>query len=219
MKAIIFDLDGTLVDSAPDIHAAANFLLKCEGKEKLDLETVVSFVGNGLPMLTKRVMRARGLDLSDFDRCYDILADYYGNHAADLTQAYSGVMNALSVLKQQEYSLGICTNKQEEPARSIVSDIGLGSFFDVIIGGDTTSVKKPNPEPLEVAVKQLGATKALYVGDSEVDAQTALNAGVTFALYSEGYRKTPIEDMPHDFVFSDFAKLANLVASWAENKP
>ena len=215
MAAIIFDLDGTLVDSLRDIHAAVNFLLRHEGREEIDLKTPQSFVGNGLPKLTERVMAARGFHPSEFERCRAILSDYYVQHASDLTCPYPSVEASLQRLKALGFSLGICTNKPEAPARSILGDLDLSQYFDVIVGGDTLAVKKPDPKPLQAAMTQMNASSCLYVGDSEVDAQTAVNAMVDFALFTEGYRKTPVAEIPHTYQFSDFGELTKIVELWA----
>lgn len=211
MRAVVFDLDGTLVDSAPDIRGAVNKMLKEQGLEQLDLPTIISFIGNGLPKLVERVMGVRGLDMVEHTRLTGVVLGHYNAASSDLTEIYPGVQDALRGLKSRGYHLGICTNKPEAPARAILQDMGLMPFFDVVIGGDTLDVKKPNPQPLFSAFKALGVDGGLYVGDSEVDADTAVNAGMRFALFTEGYRKSPVAQVPHDYQFAHFDQLVDLV--------
>lgn len=218
MKSIVFDLDGTLVHSAPDIHSAANHLLRHEGCEEIDLATLVSFVGNGLPKLTDRVMKVRGIAETEFHRCYKIISEYYASHSTDLTRPYKGVESALVGLRKSGYRLGICTNKPELPTRSILNKLELMQYFEVVIAGDSTPVKKPDPKPLLLAQAQLGGGVCLFVGDSEVDAQTAKNAKLDFALFTEGYRKTPLSEFPSKIQFSSFEMLSEIVTKWVSNR-
>lgn len=210
MSAIVFDLDGTLIDSAPDIRAAANKMLAEQGLEPLDLPTIVSFIGNGLPKLVERVMKKRGIDMANHTRLTEVTLAHYNAASSDLTVLYPGVMDSLKALKKMGYRMAVCTNKPEAPARDILEDMDLMPFFDVVIGGDSLDVKKPNAKPLIEAFRQLGTKGGLYVGDSEVDAETAVNALQRFALFTEGYRKTPVANVPHDYQFSDFSQLVGI---------
>ena len=216
---IVFDLDGTLVDSAPDIAVAANRMLAGEGLEPIDLATVTSFVGNGLPKLVERVMRARAIGPHHFDRLYDEMKDFYNAAPADESKPMPGVPALLGKLKADGHRLGVCTNKPEEPARLVLKLLGLEGYFDTVVGGDSLEQKKPHPAPLNLAFDKLGAGGRLYVGDSEVDAEVALAAGVQFAIYSQGYRKRAIEGLPHDFRFDHFDGLGPIVDSLPEAAP
>ncbi|MCA0871202.1 phosphoglycolate phosphatase [Seohaeicola saemankumensis] len=218
MTTVVFDLDGTLVDSAPDIRAAANRMLADQGLEPLDLPTIISFVGNGLPKLVERVMQARGLDMADHPRLSQLTLDHYNAAASDLSALYPGVRIALERLRVQGYTLGLCTNKPEAPARHILDHFGLSDLFLVVVGGDTLAVKKPDPAHLLRTFDQLPEGPRVYVGDSEVDAETAHRAGVPFLLFTEGYRKTPAEALPHSARFSDFAALPDLIATLPQRK-
>ena len=217
VTAVIFDLDGTLIDSAPDIHAAVARALTEEGAVPLSFETVRGFIGNGLPILVERVIAARK-ERPDPVRRADLtqrVMRYYAAASADLTTVYPGVLMALAVLAAKGHPMGVCTNKPEGAARDVLNALGLGGFFQAVIGGETLPQRKPHPAPLLATRDQLGAARALYVGDSEVDAETALAAGIPLLLYTEGYRKTPIADLPHRAAFSDFAALPGLVAALA----
>ena len=136
---------------------------------------------------------------------------HYSAAATDLTRPYAGVAETLERLKQAGHVLALCTNKPEAPARAILRDLGMAHFFDGVVGGDTLNVKKPDPAPLLHIVGHLERADVLYVGDSEVDAETAQRAGIRFALFTGGYRKSPVDQIPHQDVFGDFTELPGLV--------
>jgi phosphoglycolate phosphatase len=218
MGSVIFDLDGTLIDSAPDIHAAINAALAEEGAAPLSLAQVISFIGNGMPTLVQRVMDARG-EAPDAARHAALLARFLAQYTAAatlLTRLYPGAEAALRALAAEGWAIGLCTNKPEAPARAILADFGLTDLFAVVIGGDSLAERKPHPAPLVAAVAALGPGPAVYVGDSEVDAETAAAAGLPFALYTEGYRKAAVADLAHDAAFADFATLPGIVAALAQ---
>ena len=208
---LIFDLDGTLIDSAPDIRAAVNRMLAGEGLGPLDLPTVTSFVGNGMPKLVERVMAAKGIDPAPHKALTQVTLDHYNAAPSALTRPYPGVPQALAALEAAGHRLALCTNKPEAPARAILADLGLARHFPVVIGGDTLTVRKPDPAPALECVKAMGGGDAAFIGDSEVDAATAEAAGLPFYLFTEGYRKSPVSALPHQAAFSDFAALPGLI--------
>ena len=213
MKAVIFDLDGTLIDTAPDIVAAANRMLRGIGASALPFETVKSFIGNGVPRLVERVMEA--CDITGADRHRDLVQTFLGYYNSALAQdskPYPNLVATLDALKAAGCVLGVCTNKLAAPSRDILAAFALDAYFDVVVGGDSLAQKKPDPTPLLHAFDAISGTKwrRLFVGDSEVDAECAVRARVPFALFTEGYRKAAISDVPHDFVFSDFAELPDI---------
>ncbi len=208
---ILFDLDGTLIDSAPAIHASVNHLLADLGSEPLAMTQVKSFVGNGIVVLTQRVIAARGL-AQPLDDLVAHLLQHYDTDADALTTLYPGVPQALQALHGAGHRMGICSNKPEGPARHILSHFGLDGLFGTIIGGDTVGLTKPDPAPLLAAKAALGGGPAVFVGDSEVDAETAVRAGMPFILFTEGYRKSPLAELPHQAAFSDFAELPGIAA-------
>jgi len=216
-RAIVFDLDGTLIDSAPDIHAAANRLMARHGFAPFTSEETRSFIGSGVPHFIACCLRARGRD-GDGALHAQLVAEFVEGYetAVTLTRVYPGVAAALATLAETGHRLAICTNKPERPARAVLAHLGLAAHFPVVIGGDSLTVRKPDPAPLWAAVKALGGDRVLYVGDSEVDAETAERAGVPFALYTEGYRKRAVADVPHTCSFADFADLPGIAAQMTE---
>ncbi len=210
---IVFDLDGTLIDSAPDIRAAANAMLAAEGAAPLDMATTISFIGNGIPKFVERAMRTRALPEADHARLTEAMLDAYAQNPATLSRLHPGLDSLLPKLKSDGHRLGVCTNKPLAPARQILDIFGITDLFDVIIGGDSLPAKKPDPAPLIAAFEALGAGERLYVGDSEVDAETAARASIPFALFTEGYRKEPVEALAHVLAFDHFDGLGAYIDS------
>tara|TARA_B100001173_G_C15828649_1_gene479415 strand:+ start:115 stop:777 length:663 start_codon:yes stop_codon:yes gene_type:complete len=211
MKAVVFDLDGTLIDSAPDICAAVNKMLACEGIAPIELSTVTSFIGNGMPKLVERVIHYVDLPLERHQDLTVATLGFYNQSPSDLTQIYAGVMACLDLLRSKGYSLGICTNKPFSLTQSVTQELEISRYFDVLVGADTLSVKKPDPAPLHYCIKELGFEEALYVGDSEIDYQTAQNALVPFALFSGGYRKESLSFFKNATIFDTFKELPEII--------
>lgn len=208
---VIFDLDGTLIDSAPDIHACVNAVLRENGVPLLSLPRVRSFIGGGVEILWSRVIAASGIDpVHRRDLVAAFMARYHD--ATALTRLYPGVVEALAELVAAGHPLGICTNKPLGPTRAVLDHFGLTHLFPTVIGGDSLPVKKPDPAPLRAAFAGFGAQTGIFVGDSEFDADTAAAMGVPFLLYTEGYRHSPVDDLVSHAHFSDFAALPGLVA-------
>ncbi len=210
MTAVVFDLDGTLVDSAPDLHRAANALMDQLGAGRFDLAEITSFIGNGVPVLVQRIMEARGLATVQHDRLVKAFLRLYEADAVALTRTYPGVADALGVLAA-EVRLGICTNKPAAPTREILTALDLIAHFGAITGGDSLPVRKPDPAMLRATMDGLGVATCVFVGDSEVDSETALRAEVPFVLFTEGYRKTGLDAIPHVARFSAFADLPQII--------
>jgi len=220
-RAVVFDLDGTLVDSVPDIHAAVAAFLAERGHPPLDLATVTGFGGNGVPVLLERVLGAVGeaAGPAEVQAALPRFIAIYGAAPAALSRLYPGVATALATLCEAGFSLGVCTNKPEAPARRMLKELGIAGFFAAVTGGDSLPQRKPDPAPLRHTAAQLGVdlTAVTYVGDSEVDAATAAAAEVLFVLFTEGYRKTPVAEIPHHAALGDFTALPGLVADLARD--
>ena len=209
MARIIFDLDGTLIDSVPDILGIANTLLANENQPPLTHEQARDYVGNGASVFITRMRAERNIPNSEHTR---LLADFIARYdnAVTLTVTYPGVESALQALKTHGHSLGICTNKPVQPAHSVLAYLQLDRYFDTVWGGDSLPVHKPDPAPLRAAFDALPEGIEWYVGDSDVDAETAQNANVPFVLFTEGYRKRPVDAMPHQLAFSHYDDLPGL---------
>jgi len=213
MRAVIFDLDGTLCDSAPDLQAAANRLLAGLGKAPLSLDMVRGFIGNGVPKLVERVMLASGIAFSP-ERHGDLTREFariYGTDPVAGTVLYPGVRQVLDGLRSEGRAMGVCTNKVHHITMQVLRGLEIDGYFGSVIGGDSLPVHKPDPAMMRACIGELGGTDVIYVGDSEVDAATALAAGIPFALFSGGYRKSPVEKIPHDALFDDFSQLPDIL--------
>ena len=202
-QAIIFDLDGTLIDSAPDLHAALNLVLAGEGVAPVTLAETMGFIGHGIPHLVEQARQARGIAPARAAAMTDAMFAHYAANPATLTRPYDGAVAFLRLLRDRGHPLALCTNKAVAPTCAILDALDLRGFFDVVIGGDSLAAKKPDPAPVLAACAAFGGALCL-VGDSEVDAQAAANAGLPFALFSRGYRKSEPQAMNAAFVFDDY---------------
>lgn len=213
MIPVVFDLDGTLIDSLPDIAGAANLLLVDEGLETLPVADMGAFVGHGERVFMDRLIAATSLDPKDYDRLLSAFVAHY-TRATGKTRLFPGARDELDRLRALGVPLGLCTNKPRGPLEAVLKAVALESSFDRISAGDDLPRKKPDPLPLLKLVEALGAETCVYVGDSEVDAETAKRAGVPFVLYTEGIRTTPVEDIPHQALFSDFMDLPKILSEF-----
>lgn len=211
---VIFDLDGTLIDSAPDIHACVNLVLRDYRIGPLTLIQVRGMIGGGVDVLWQKIVRATRANPADQrGMLASFMTRYHG--ATRLTRIFSNVEMALGVLADRGHPLGICTNKPRRPTESVLDHFGIAHLFGEIICGDSLPEKKPDPAPLIAAMTGLGANpdnpQAIYVGDSEFDATCAAAASVPFLIYTRGYRRIPVEELPHSAAFDEFDQLPALV--------
>ena len=190
-QLVMFDLDGTLVDSVPDLAAAVDQMLTQQGRPPAGIERVRHWVGNGSPILVRRALAGSidhaAVDDDDAARALDdFLQAYSGSHAA--TTVYPGVKPLLQWLRSQDVALAVVTNKPERFVAPLLEEKGLGAF-DWIIGGDTLPVKKPDPAGLLQVMRDAGvsAESSLFVGDSRSDVLAARAAGVKVAAVTYGY--------------------------------
>lgn len=212
-KTLFFDLDGTLVHSAPDLQATANWLLAQEGRGSITIEQTIQFTGEGVPTLVKRAFQATGdePDAKELAALTKRFVERYLPRSAELSELYPNVRQTLEQLSAAGYDLAICTNKPEGPALNLMKAMNLTKFFPVLIGGDTIpGAHKPDPQCLLVGIERMGTdpANAVMVGDSEVDAKMAQAAGVPVILMSYGYTKTPLEELNADAIIDDFNQLA-----------
>jgi phosphoglycolate phosphatase len=217
---IVFDLDGTLIDSAPDIQCVAATVLGRHGKPALTLEETRSFIGEGSAVFVSRMLASR-----DIEETPESFALWHGEFVAqyefsiDKAVFYPGVLATLAALKSAGHRLGLCTNKPRQPTRVVLRHMNLDVFFDAVVAGGMCGSRKPDPEMLLHTLEALGGGPALYVGDSEIDAETARRAAVPFALFAGGYRKLPVAAMHRDWDFESFDALPGIVQSAAMRSP
>ena len=209
MTAIIFDLDGTLIDSVGDIQAALNQMLTQAGHDPLVIETVTSFVGKGSSNLVKRVIDHVGMpdDAASHAHYLSEFLDIYTSAPAKFTTVFDHVHEVLTEFHSSGVALGLCTNKPEAPTNVVLDAFGLTTFFGSIVSGDRLPSRKPDPAMLHLVMQELGVERCLFVGDSEVDVATAKAAGVPIALFTSGYRQTPVAELAPDFAFDHFQDL------------
>lgn len=210
-RYILCDLDGTLVDSAPDLAAALNRLLATSGRATLDQPTVRRFIGDGTKKLVERGFAATGAALAApalDDALARFMADYSA-HAVDTTRPYPGVLETLSRLRESGAVLGICTNKPEAPTRLMLDALGLSAFFSAISAGDSCATRKPDPGHVRDALARLGADPALaaMVGDSEHDIAAGRAAGLKTIVVTYGYAREPYETMGATRIIREFEEL------------
>jgi phosphoglycolate phosphatase len=204
--AVIFDLDGTLIDSAPDLQSIASDILITAGCAPLTLAEARLFMGNGASVFVERMCHSRdipperhGAHLKAFLNAYETAFEH--------TLLYPGVLACLEKLTDAGHSIGLCTNRPLRPTHAVLSHFSIIDFFTVIVAGDTTDARKPDPKPLKLARERLGQASTIYIGDSEVDAETAARADITFLLFTGGYRKAAVENIRHSRSFDSFAEL------------
>lgn len=218
---LVFDLDGTLVDSAPDLVDALNTILRREGIASLPIEQARKYVGHGGRMLIRQGMEAQGVTIPEA-RLEVLFAAFLATYEKGLsakTRPYPGVEAALDRLAAEGHAMAVCTNKTEKLARLVLRDLGLAPRFRAVCGQDTFQVSKPNGATLKLTVERAGGNPrhAIMIGDSATDVSTARDAGVPVIAVAFGYASEPVETLRPDRIISSFAMLPDAVASLAKN--
>lgn len=224
LKLLVFDLDGTLIDSAQDLCNSVNATLKHFGREPLPDPQIASFVGNGVQVLVRSSLAAADrtepaiVDEKLLAEALGFFVGYYREHKLDFTYAYEGVMEALAALRALHDAPGgmarkmaVLTNKPVNPARGICEGLGLAGYFLHIYGGNSFSTKKPDPLGLRSLMEETGAAsdETVMIGDSKVDVETARNAGVWSLGCNFGFGPHNLTEMPPDV-------LVDSPAEWTE---
>ena len=214
---IVFDLDGTLVDTAHDLVTTLNAILAAEGMTPVAKETAIAMVGSGARVMIEAAFAAEGRALTP-ERLDRLLRDYmalYDDHLADESRPYPGVEESLDRFSAEGWLLAVCTNKFEAPARKLLGLLGLAPRFAAITGQDTFAFRKPDPRHLTETVHLAGGASdnAVMVGDSITDIDTALAANIPVVAVSFGYSPIPVADLKPTRVIARFAELWDIVAA------
>jgi phosphoglycolate phosphatase len=214
--AVLIDLDGTMVDTAPDIAAAVSRMLEDFGTTPLPFDTVSGFIGNGVPNLVRRSLDAAGIDQRfDIGRAQRVFEQHYADTNGQLGRVFPGVTAGLRELREQGYRSACVTNKPEALAVSLLARTGLDKYLDVLVAGDTLASMKPSPEPLWHASRLLDADPAhcALVGDSPVDVAAARAAGLPVFIVSYGYAgATGAQALRCDALIDSFEALPAILA-------
>lgn len=218
-EMVLFDLDGTLVDSAPDLAYAIDTMLEQVGLPKRGVEKIRHWIGNGIERTVKRAL----IDNMDgepdpdlYERAYPVFIETYTKNAARLTQFYDGVTEVMEYLKKNNYKIGCVTNKREKFTHIVLKELGIFNDFGIVISGDSLPEKKPDPLPLLHAAKHFNVKpeNSLMIGDSLNDVQAARAAGFKILCVSYGYNHgKDIREINPDAVVDSLAELPGLLNS------
>jgi phosphoglycolate phosphatase len=210
---VVFDLDGTLIDSAPDMHRAVNLMLADLGCAPLTLPEIRTMVGDGASALIARALAARQCVSADPTRALATFLQHYEEEPTTHTRPFPGVSETLERLQATGLTLAICTNKPGRLTQMILERLEIEPFFERILAGDSMPFRKPDPRALMEVINTFGTDKAatIMVGDSEVDAATAQAASVPFVLMTYGYHRGPIADISSIATLDHFGELATLL--------
>jgi len=211
-RTLLFDLDGTLVDSAPDLADALDIVLAERGFEPVGLAQTRQMIGHGIPKLVEAGLSYRGVDLKPhvLANAVDRFRDYYADHLSVKTRPYPGVVDGLTLLSSRGWNMAVCTNKLESYARRILEDLGLIGFFDIVAGPDTFGISKPHPAHLLRALPDRYEA-AIMIGDSDVDIAAAKAALLPVIAVSYGYCKIPISLFSPDRIVDRFSEVPEAI--------
>ncbi|MGH6618939.1 MAG: HAD family hydrolase [Alphaproteobacteria bacterium] len=215
LPVLVFDLDGTLIESAPEIRHCLNLLLAEYGRPGATLPQVERMIGNGVAKLVERGFEATGGMPGDFDAALTRFIAIYNDAPIAETPVYDGVPETLARLHEAGHVMAICTNKLYEPTVKILEGLGFARYFRAVAGGDSFSVRKPDPGHLLGVLERLGAARedAIMIGDSPNDIGCAIDAGVRSIALSYGYSNVPAAELGADRLVDRFADLPEAIAS------
>jgi phosphoglycolate phosphatase len=216
IKLVIFDLDGTLIDSRLDLVHSVNAALRHIGRNELPDDVIASYVGDGAPILIQRALGGELVDDTLVRKGLKFFLSYYREHKLDHTTVYDGVREALTTLQRMPNGalrkMAVLSNKPVVPSRAIVEALGLGQFFGLIYGGNSFSTKKPDPEGARKLLEESGvrAEEAVIIGDSHVDVETGRNAGLWTVGVSYGFAPHTMKENPPDVLVDSPPELAEV---------
>jgi len=215
IKAVIFDLDGTLVDSAPDLMLATNHVLSRLERRAITMDEVRSFVGHGARALIARGCAATGdaIDEKTLDFYFAEFLRFYEKNIAVHSVAFPGVIDLLKRCASGGLKMGVCTNKLEGLSVRLLQALGMEKYFGAIVGPDTLNIAKPHPAPYLETVKRLGvpAKDSIMIGDSETDILTARATGVPVIGVTFGYTQKPVATYKPDYLVSHFDEIWDII--------
>ena len=211
---ILFDLDGTLIDSAPDLVGTLNIILKRHGRTTLTISAVKKLVGNGARALLERGFKETGAPAENLDALTVEFIETYVPNCAVLSRPFSGVIETLDTFANSGYRMAVCTNKPQAPSETILTELGLMQYFEVVVGGDFFPMRKPDPQHLLGALQLMDAPEnpAMMVGDSYNDVASARNAGMPVIVVTYGYTTTPAHELGGDILVDHFSDIVTAVA-------
>lgn len=216
IDTIIFDLDGTLLNTLDDLKDSTNYALKACGFKERGYEEIRGFVGNGVRLLIERAV-PKNTDGAKVDECFEIFARHYDKNMENKTRAYDGIESMLKIVKERGYKTAVVSNKYDSAVKKLVNE-RFGKYISLAVGESETVRKKPAPDGVWAALESLGATRerAVYVGDSDVDAMTAKNAALRFIGVTWGFRdRALLESLGADRIIDSPAELVEAVESFA----
>jgi phosphoglycolate phosphatase len=211
--ALIFDLDGTLVDSLPDLQAALNAMLHGFGRRALLAAEVREMIGDGSQTLVERALAATG-QVASFEVAHQQFRAFYQAAPTRLSRLYPDVRETLASLRASGAQLAVCTNKPQAATIAVLEGFEIGGYFEAVLGGDAVPFRKPDPRHLLAAIERLGATnrEAVMIGDNENDYAAARAAGIPVILMQYGYLRVPPETLTPDMWLEEFADVPQAVA-------
>jgi phosphoglycolate phosphatase len=221
IKLVIFDLDGTLIDSRLDLVHSVNAALRHIGRSELPDEVIASYVGDGAPILIQRALGGDIVDESVVRKGLEFFLSYYREHKLDHTTVYGGITEALAAIQKSANGvprkMAVLTNKPVIPSRAIVQALGLGSFFSQIYGGNSFATKKPEPEGAWKLLEESGVQpeQAAIIGDSHVDVLTGRNAGLWTVGVTYGFAPHTLGEEPPDVLVDQPRELAEVFSGVA----
>jgi phosphoglycolate phosphatase len=217
VRTIVFDLDGTLVDTAPDLISALNFVLEREGLPPVPLHAARHMIGAGARRLIERglELEGRAADVAGITRLTDDFIEYYAAHIADASRPFDGLEDALDDLQAQGCRFAVCTNKLEWLSKLLLDRLGLSARFEAICGADTFGISKPDPAILRQTVVRAGGqlASAIMVGDAGPDIGVARRAGIPVIGVEFGYTEVPMADLKPDRLISHMDQLPAAIES------
>ena len=220
---LLFDLDGTLVNTAPDLMNAHNYVMKKYGFHERELSEIKKLAGRGSKVMLTKSMHEIAELTGKIKKTDDVIedmtkefVDFYSKNIVKESTLKKGVLDFLTWCKKNFISMGVCTNKQEHLSIDLLKKIKIYHFFDYVAGGNTFQFNKPNPKHLTETIEIIGGNikKSLMIGDSETDSNAAKAASIPFVLIEDGYTEKKTSEIYHDYLVKDFVGLETIIKKY-----